>query len=390
MLILGVDAHKRTHTIVAVIESGKQLSMTTIPTTTTGHLDGLRWACEQHERRLWAIEDCRHLSRRLERDLLVAGEHIVRVPPKMMAHDRDSARTYGKSDPIDALAVARAALRHPDLPVARLDGPDREIRLFVDHREDLVAERTRAISRLRWHLHELDPTIDPTPRSLDRASNYTKLESRLEEFDTLVGRLARSLVTRCRELTVEINDLESEITKLITATAPSLIAIVGCGPLTAAKIVGETAGVRRFKSSAAYARHNGSGPIPVWSSNHQRHRLSRTVNRQLNAALHRIALTQIRVHPPPRNCSLDAKPTATAEWKPYAFSNGDSPTSSTAPSPTTTRPPASSPLDRGASDSPHSVAKARLTKYEFCTKVHLIAKAARSRCVAVPPGPVVK
>jgi transposase len=98
----------------------------------------------------------RHLSRRLERDLLSAGECIVRVPPKLMAHVRDSARTYGKSDPIDALAVARAAQREPDLPMARLDGPERELRLLVDYRESLVAERTRLICRLRWHLHELD------------------------------------------------------------------------------------------------------------------------------------------------------------------------------------------------------------------------------------------
>jgi transposase len=89
------------------------------------------------------VEDCRHLSRRLEADLLRAGERIVRVPPKLMAQARDAARTYGKSDPIDALAVARAALRHADLPVAQLDGEARELRLLVDHREDLVAERTR-------------------------------------------------------------------------------------------------------------------------------------------------------------------------------------------------------------------------------------------------------
>ena len=90
----------------------------------------------------------------------------MRVPPKLMAQARDAARTYGKSDPIDALAVARAALRHPDLPVAQLDGPARELRLLVDHREDLVDERTRCINRLRWHLHELDPAWDPTARSL--------------------------------------------------------------------------------------------------------------------------------------------------------------------------------------------------------------------------------
>ena len=78
------------------------------------------------------------------------------------------------------------------------------------------------------------------------------------------------------------------------------MAIAGCGPLTAAKVVGETAQVRRFRSKDVFARHNGTTPLPVWSSNKQRHRLSRTGNRQLNAALHRIAITQARLHPPAR------------------------------------------------------------------------------------------
>jgi len=121
----------------------------------------LRWAEKFGQQRLWAVEDCRHLSRRLERDLLGAGERIVRVPTKLMAHARDAARSYGKSDPIDALAVARAALREPQLPAARLAGPARQVRLLVDHRDNLVAERTRAINRLRWHLHELDPSWQP-------------------------------------------------------------------------------------------------------------------------------------------------------------------------------------------------------------------------------------
>lgn len=165
---------------------------------------------------MWAVEDCRHLSRRLERDLLAAGERIVRVPPKLMAHNRDSARTYGKSDPIDALAVARAAQREPGLPVARLDGPERAVRLLVDHREDLVAERTRIIGRLRWHLHELDPGWEPNARSLDRTSTFDKVAGRLESIDGLVARLARNLVERCRQLTRQIDQLETEITTLIT------------------------------------------------------------------------------------------------------------------------------------------------------------------------------
>lgn len=119
MLVLGIDAHKRTHTVVAVDEAGRKLGQhTTTSATTTDHLELVRWADRLGADRRWAVEDCRHLSRRLERDLLTAGEAIVRVPTKMMAHARDAARTYGKSDPIDALAVARAALREPDLPAS--------------------------------------------------------------------------------------------------------------------------------------------------------------------------------------------------------------------------------------------------------------------------------
>jgi transposase len=215
-----------------------------------------------------------------------------------MANARDSLRSFGKSDPIDALAVARAGLREPNLPVARLDGQDRMVRLLVDHRDDLVQERTRMISRLRWHLHELDPGTEPAPRSLNHLRNLDKLAARLEGAEGTVARLAREITERCRQLTVEIKKLEQEITTLVEALAPSLVAICGCGPLTAAKILGETAGIDRFHSADAYARHNGTAPLPVWSSNHARHRLSRTGNRQLNAAIHRIALTQAHWHPP--------------------------------------------------------------------------------------------
>ena len=299
MVTIGIDAHKRSHTAVAVDEQGRQLAQRVAGTTSADHLDLVAWASSFAERR-WAVEDCRHLSRRLERDLLAAGEMIVRVPPKLMANARSSARSFGKSDPIDALSVARAALREPHLPVARLDGAEREVRLLVDHREDLVGERTRMISRLRWHLHELDPGSEPPLRTLNHLRNLDLLAARLASLDGTVARIARELVDRCRALTTEINRLEREIGALVETLAPTLLAICGCGTLTAAKILGETAGIERFKSSDAYARHNGSAPVPVWSSNRARHRLSRSGNRQLNAALHRIALTQARLHPDAR------------------------------------------------------------------------------------------
>lgn len=301
MVTLGIDAHKRTHTVVAVDEVGRELGhKTTSGTTSDDHLALMRWAEQFDSERRWAVEDCRHLSRRLEADLLRAGEVIVRVPPKLMAHARDAARTYGKSDPIDALAVARAALANADLPVARLDGPTRELRLLVDHREDLVAERTRCINRLRWHLHELDAAWDPPARSLVRLKHLDAVAARLAGFDGPVARIATEIVAHVRHLTVRATGLEREITVLVTRLSPTLLALVGVGALTAAKIVAETADVTRFKSKDAYARHNGTAPLPVWSGNRERHRLSRTGNRQLNAAIHRIAVTQMRCHPDAR------------------------------------------------------------------------------------------
>ena len=298
MVVLGIDAHKRTHTVVAVDEVGRQLGVrVTQSTGTAAHLELVVWAEKFGPSRRWAVEDCRHLSRRLEADLLGAGEQIVRVPPKLMARARDSARTYGKSDPIDALAVARAALREPGLAVARLAGPERELRLLADHREDLVAERTRMINRLRWHLHELDPGWDPKPRSLSRRKNITAVAARLAGMDGMVARLAADLAARITALTGEVNALEKEITARVRELAPSLLAMAGAAELTTAKIVGETAGVDRFKSKDAYARHNGTAPLPAWSGNRIRHRLARTGNRQLNCAIHRIAVTQKRCHP---------------------------------------------------------------------------------------------
>jgi transposase len=159
----------------------------------------------------------------------VAGEQVVPVPPKLMAAARRGARTRGKSDPIDALAVAGAALREPDLPVARLDGPDREVRLLVDHREDLVAERTRAQQRRRWHLHELEPGWQPPAGALDRARVLDAVQARVAAHDGIVAQLAAELVARCRELTARINQLQRQLEQLVAPLAPSLLGLAGCG-----------------------------------------------------------------------------------------------------------------------------------------------------------------
>jgi transposase len=300
MVVVGADVHKRTHTFVAVDGVGKKLGQLTVKADGKGHDKAICWARREFGQDLiWGIEDCRHLSARLEIDLLDADQSVVRVPAKLMAKTRASARTRGKSDPIDALAVARAVLREPDLPVASHDEASRELKMLVDRREDLVAERTRMINRLRWHLHRLDPAdpiADPPARSLDRATTRAGLAVWLADGQGIDARMAREVLADIDRVTPVINALEREISLLVKAAAPSLLELPGCGHLTAAKIVGEIAGINRFAHEAKFAMHAGVCPIPVWSGNTAgRVRMSRAGNRQLNAALHRIAVTQIRL-----------------------------------------------------------------------------------------------
>jgi transposase len=191
VIVVGVDTHKATHTLVGADAGGRQLGELTVRATSAGHLKALGWARELFGADLvWGVEDCRTLSSRLERELLDAGQKVVRVPPHLMARTRASARTRGKSDAIDALAVARAVLREPDLPVASHDEVSRELKLLVDRREDLVVHRTAMINRLLWRVHELDPSHAPKPRSLDRVSTGQVLGAWLAAQPGLVALLA--------------------------------------------------------------------------------------------------------------------------------------------------------------------------------------------------------
>src|SRR5690242_19618199 len=157
MIVIGLDVHKHSVTAVAVDEAGRPLEEKLIQ---VGSDELLGWAGELDSERLWAVEDCRQLTRWLEQQLLRVGEELVRVPPKLTVPERRAGRTRGKSDPIDALAIARAALREPDLSRPQLgEQVYREIKLLVDHRDDLVDQRKRTQQRLRWHLHALDPTF---------------------------------------------------------------------------------------------------------------------------------------------------------------------------------------------------------------------------------------
>jgi transposase len=312
MIVIGADTHKRTHALAAVDEgTGQVRGGREIKADEPGHLAAVRWARGLDAERVWAIEDCRHVSRRLEQALVAAGERVVRVPPHMMGASRRGEREPGKSDQIDALAVARAVVKDgvERFPAAYLDERAMEIRLLADHRDDVVAERTRAQNRLRWHLVDLCPELEASlpKRSLDRQIQLDRVARALRRLPAGARvRVALQLVSRIRALTREANTLEAQLRALVRTHRPELLAETGCGTLTAATLIGRTAGAERFATDARFARQTGTAPIPASSGNRKRHRLHRGGDRQLNRALHMIAITRARRDPDTR-AYLDRK-----------------------------------------------------------------------------------
>ena len=306
MIVIGADIHKSSHALAAVSgDSGTVAGELEIRADEAGHRAALRWARELDGERMWAMEDCRGLSRRFEQALIAAGERVVRVPPKMMGASRRGEREPGKSDQIDARAVARAVVREGSerFRAAFLDERALEIRLLAEHRSDLVAERTRQINRLRWHLVDLCPELEAQipARQLDSAVMLDRIARRLRrEQRTARTRIALELVVSIRSISRQTDGIERELRALVIAYRPALLAEQGMGVLTAATLIGHTAGAERFPTDAHFARQAGVAPIPVSSGRTDRHRLHRGGDRQLNRALHTIAVTRARIDPDTR------------------------------------------------------------------------------------------
>jgi transposase len=260
MIVIGVDTHKRSHTLVALdAVTGVARGQLTIPASDDGTLEALRFAGELDGERVWAVEDCRHVSGRLERGLVASGDRVIRVAPGLTETSRRAVREPGKSDPIDATAIARAALREgiDKLPVAFLDEQALEIRVLTDYRDQLINERVRLISRLRWHLVQIAPELEAQvrPQGLIGPRIRAKVARGLARLPrTPQARVARAILKRINEIYREEGELHAELTALIEAHCPRLLA----------------------------------------------DRLHRGGNRQLNRALHIIALSRARTDPATR------------------------------------------------------------------------------------------
>jgi transposase len=209
MMVLGADTHKRSHTVAAVAaNTGELRGEKTVGVGVRGFAELLVWARGLGGERVWALEDCRHVAGSFERFLIGRGERVLRVATKLMADARRGGRERGKSDRIDAIAVARAALREglEELPIAQLDGPELDLRLLVDHRERLVGQRVGLNNTLQWHLHDLWPELTLPGGALFSVKWSTRIARRLARSEqTMRVRITRDELRRRRELTQAVH-----------------------------------------------------------------------------------------------------------------------------------------------------------------------------------------
>ena len=294
MLSIGVDSHKDSLAASAVDELGVERAVASFANTPAGHRQLLSWL-PGGERRI-GIEGSAGFGAALAQSLLASGELVLEVPPQLTVRERRHARRPGKSDPADALAIARITAREERLRVVQVPALSDELKLLVTAREELVGERIRHANQLHADLVVLRPGYGAQLPDL-RSARRLAMAGRLLTGSTLRCQLARRRLAWLRRLDGEIAALERQIGARVRASGSSLPALPGVAALIAASLLAESGDVRRFRNAAAFAAASGTAPIPASSGQHQRHRLNRGGNRRLNRSLHAMALVQARCDP---------------------------------------------------------------------------------------------
>jgi len=296
MTAIGIDTHKATLAACAVDELGRAVGEATFANDPAGHLAFIAWARSIAPEATVGVEGSSSFGAPFAWSVQRAGLAVREVPPHLSRVERQRTRRPGKSDPGDALAIARVTAREANLPPIRLPDRTSELRLLLEAREDLVAESTRARNRLHAHLLTLAPGYGGTVPNLVAARHRATVGRLLRGNPAVQAELARALLARLARLERETATLTRRIGSLVAGHP--LLGLPGAGPITVARLIAEVGDVRRLRSADAFASLAGVAPIPASSGQIQRMRLNRGGNRQLNRALYVIAVTQSRFHPP--------------------------------------------------------------------------------------------
>lgn len=294
MITIGIDPHKSSITAVALDPAGQECGTIRLPVTGALSVRLLEWAT-QWPGRSWAVEGAHGLGHGVSQLLIAAGEHVQDVPAKLAARARllggGSAR---KTDRTDAASVAAVAQHHTHLLTVQAEGVEALLRLLSERRDDLVNERTRHLNRLHVLLRDLHPGGAKRDLSTLQANKLLTTLRPVTPTDVQRKAICRDILSDIRRINNKIKTSTRDLATEVSNHGSTLTEIHGLGTVLAAKILAHSGDVGRFPSKHHFASYCGTAPIEASSGDHQRHRLSRAGNRQLNSAIHIIAICQAR------------------------------------------------------------------------------------------------
>jgi transposase len=287
---IGVDTHKDVHVAVALDALGAQLDSREIPTTSAGYSSLLSWSQELGVP-AFAIEGTGSYGAGLVRFLEHVGVSVYECE-----RPRRQERRRGKSDLIDAALAARRLLAGERLGLPRGSGRREDLRLLLLERRGAVHARTAALNQLSAVLLTAPENVRERLNALSR-ERLAREAARLRPHpDVVIGVLQR-LGRRVERLSQELAETERRLAALVAELAPDLLEECGVGPVCAAQLLVSSGDLARMRSEAAFAALAGTSPVEASSGKQRRHRLNRGGDRQLNWALHVVALHRIRHHP---------------------------------------------------------------------------------------------
>jgi transposase len=301
--VVGVDTHRDTNTAAVVdAATGGALGHLQCTTDALGYKRLLAFAgTHAPGRRVWAIEGTGSFGAGLTTFLLERGEWVVEIDRPA----RPARRNGAKTDELDAVRAAREALSRDHLAAPRARGDREAMRVLLAARQGAIVARTKAISQLKALIVNAPEALrdqlrrGTTDQQLDRCARLRTLPTHSVEHRATV-RAIRAVARRALFLEAEAAEHETELEQLVTAACPPLLDLPGVGAITAAQFIVSWSHSRRIRTEAAFAALAGVAPIPASSGQTIRHRLSRSGDRQLNRALHTVALSRLQHHAPTR------------------------------------------------------------------------------------------
>ncbi len=298
-LVVGVDTHKDTHSAAMVDELGGVHAALDVGANRNGYRSLLEWARCQGSRRIWVVEGTGSYGAGLAAFLSAEGE-VVFEGDRPQRRKRGAA---GKSDQLDAIKVAREALARPHPAVPRRRGQREAIRILLTTREG-------AVQAYRQGLNQLYALVVSAPEPIRERLIRLKGEQLIHACirvrgasyleSSVTATTMRQIARRLNLLLSEAADYERQLAELVGAAAPSLLAEPGVGPITAAQLLISWSHAGRIRHEGAFAALAGVAPVPASSGRVVRHRLNHQGDRQLNRALHVVALSRSSFHRPTR------------------------------------------------------------------------------------------